>query len=326
MASKNAPLELVLETDTGADVTLDNTNTLTIDDVEEHKPEEEAIIPIDKIEKIKPGSTLGVSSKIEGNVVSSLIVDVDENLQSPVWCIYGKNGTGKTTLLSTYPGMLILAPDEGTLAIRDKAKGKAKKIEISEWNRVEGVYWLLTHGKQMYDADGNPDGVKIKAAKGTFHVKAVAWDTVTSIARVCMRNIVLGESESDPNKDILKRTLKNWGDMSEKLRYWLHQFKLLKEKGVMNVWVLQEHANSDELDSDEYSIYPAINQSVRTYILEEADMIFRTLIGKDKTGNAQFKISAKPNPLYVTKDRTGMLSGVIPDPNLEAMYKHAFKR
>lgn len=321
MPSKKNPVDLELviedeEANSGIDTILDD-GVKPLEEIQE-----EAIEAIPTAAPIKPGATIGVQEEVDN--ISDLILDVDEELDFPTWLIYGKNGTGKTTLLSTMEGVLILAPDEGTLSIRDRAKGKAKKVKIDTWGKVEAVYWWLKNGKQLRDKKGKPCGVEIKTKNGNFKVKAVAWDTVTSVARVCMRNVVLGARENDINKDILKKTLKDWGDMSEKLKYWLYQFKQLRDVGIMNIWVLQETSNAEELDNEEYSIYPAVNTSVRIYILEEADLIFRTFIGKGKNGEPTFKISGKPNPLYVTKDRTGKLSGIISNPSLEAMYKHAF--
>lgn len=309
MAKKNPiSLELVIEEDDTPSV------ESTISALEELTDSSEPIIPLAKAVPMSPGATIGLQEDLGD--VSGLIVDVDEGLECPTWAIYGKNGTGKTTLLSTAEGVLIMAPDEGTLSIKDKAKGRAKKIFIDTWGKVEAVYWLLKNGKWYSD-----HSVDIPVKGGTFRVRYVGWDTVTSIARVCMRNVVLGAKESDLNKDILKKTMKDWGDMSEKLKYWMQQFKALD---VQNIWNFQEQSNSDEVDSEEFSIFPAVNNSVRIYALEEADIIMRTFIGKDKEGKSEFKISAKPNPNYVTKDRTGKLSGVIAKPSIEKMYKHAF--
>lgn len=134
-----------------------------------------------------------------------------------------------------------------------------------------------------------------------------------------MRNVVLGEREKDLDKDIIKKTMKNWGDMSEKLKYWL---QLFKELPVQKIWLLQEGTNSEDVDSDEFSIFPQVNKSVRTYVMSEADVIARTYIAKTAKG-VQFRLSAAPNDKYVTKDRTNKL-GIVANPSLNKLYKLVF--
>lgn len=247
--------------------------------------------------------------------IESLITDVDDKIEHLTWVIYGKNGTGKTTLLSTAEGVLILAAEDGTLSIRTKAD-KAKKIRIDTWDKFEAVYWLLRDGKVT------PNGIEIKTASGKFLVRYVAIDTVTKLAEVCMRNIVLGEKEKDINKDVIKRTMRDWGDMSEKMKYWLQQFE---ELPVQRVWLFQENSNTDDLESEEFSIFPAINKSIRTYVLSEADIIARTYIAKTEKG-VQYRLNASPNQSYVSKDRTNAINkGAINNPSLDKMYEAVFK-
>lgn len=251
--------------------------------------------------------------------ISALITDIDDSVDYLTWVVYGKNGTGKTTLLATAEGMLILAPEDGTLSIRG-AKD-VKKLKIDTWDKLEQVYWLLKEGEVVKDAKGMVQGIKIKAGKSKFTVKYLAIDTVTKLAEVCMRNVVLGAKEKDIDKDVIRRTMKDWGEMSDKLKYWLQQFE---ELPLQRVWLFQENSNSEDVESDEFSIYPAINKSLRTYALSEADIIARTYIAKTEKG-IQYRLNASPNPNYVTKDRTNALKGAVPNPSLSKLHKLIFK-
>jgi energy-coupling factor transporter ATP-binding protein EcfA2 len=296
-----------LEAELDAAISLDDLTLEVEPEVEvDHEPEAVAVKKPAPKAKIAPALS----------TIESLITDVDDSVEFLTWVIYGKNGTGKTTLLSTTDGMLILAAEEGTLSIRGKAKDKAKKLKIDSWEKLEAVYWLLKDGTYV-----KGKGIKIKTAGGEFYVKYVAIDTVTKLVEVCMRNIVLGDKASDPGKDLIKKTLRDWGDMGEKMKYWLQQFE---ELPIQRVWICQENSNSDDVDSDEFSIFPALNKGLRTYVLSEADIIARTYIAKTDKG-VQYRISAAPNANYVTKDRTGAINKApINNPSLSKLYDVVF--
>ncbi len=326
MASKKAEVDLTFDVE---DTTVKEVpeTILSFDDLEVVEDSlDDALelvdsVEVDDVEIVATVPKSAVKVGMDLTDIESLITEVDDNVEFLTWLIYGKNGTGKTTLLSTTDGMLILAYEDGTLSIKDKAKGKAMKIQIDLWEKTEGVYWLLKKGTVIKNTKGEVMGIDIKTKKGNFLVKSIGFDTVTKAADVCMRNIVLGEKEDDPTKDIIKKTLKNWGDMSEKLKYWLQMFQ---EFPIQKVWLFQETSNADDLDSDEYSIFPNINKSVRNYAMGEADIIARTYIAKTPKG-MQFRLSAAPNDKYVTKDRTNKLK-IVANPNLSAIYKLVFDK
>lgn len=302
MAKKKDALDTALEFIEDVD---DDTAVLTFDEPEDTM--EEVIGVVEETE-----DTLDEDDTMMSGI-ESLITDIDDSVENLTWLVYGKNGTGKTTLLSTVDGMLILAPEDGTLSIKDKAKD-AKKLKVDTWDKMEQVYWLLKRSPRK------KGGIAIKTAKGEFIVKSMGIDTVTKLAEVCMRNVILGDKEDDESHDVLTKRLKDWGDMSDKIKHWLQKFN---ELPIQKVWLFQEDSNSDSLDDDEYSIYPAINRSVRIYCQSEADVIARTYIAKTEKG-VQFRLSAKPNPHYVTKDRTNSLTKVVANPDLSKIYNLVF--
>lgn len=306
MTKKSMVLPLEVEQITlSDDLDLSTDEELAYDDLDLSTDEELAYTEI--LAPVKPKPSLGISS---------LITDVDDFVEYLTWVIYGKNGTGKTTLLSTLENVLILAVEDGTLSIRDKAKN-AKKIKIDSWDKVEAVYWLLKNGEYKVE------GIEIPVGKGKFLVKSIAIDTITRLSEVCMRSVVLGEDSSSSEKDVIKRTLKDWGEMSEKIRFWLQKFE---ELPLHRVWLFQEQSNSEEVDTDEFSIYPAINKSLRTYVLSEADIIARTYIAKVEN-SMQYRLSAAASSKYVSKDRTNTINkGAITNPDLTQIYNKIFRK
>lgn len=268
-----------------------------------------------ELETVDEVETVGVR-EAELDPISLLIKDIDDEVQYPTILTYGKNGTGKTTMLSTFNGMLVIAAEDGTLSIRDKVTSKtAKKLVLDTWGKLEALYWLLEKSPRV------DDGIEINIKGGTFLVKAVAFDTVTKLASVCMRNVILGDEDTDTPTDVLTKRLKDWGDMSNRMKFWLQKFSDLP---ILTVWNFQEDTNGDNLDEEEYTIYPAINRSLRIYAQSEADIIGRTRIMNTKDG-VKFVYSTKPNGKYVTKDRTNKLTGHFVNPDLQKMYDKVFK-
>lgn len=287
-------------------------DTLEISLAEFEKSEESIFDTVKTAEGVNPEGKVPVGL----TEIEKLITPVDDSVEYLTWVIYGKNGTGKTTLLSTADNMLILASEDGTLSIRGKADN-AMKVKVDDWSTVEGVYWLLKGGKQT------KGGIEINTASGKFLVKYLAIDTVTRLVDVAMREVILGEKAKDSSKDVLRRTQSNWGEMNEKMKYWLQKFK---ELPIQNVWLHQEMSNSTaDIDSDEFSISPALNPGLSTYILSEADVIARMYIANTPSG-ISYRINASPNATYVTKDRTRKLNKApINNPDLTKMYNLVFK-
>jgi hypothetical protein len=103
--------------------------------------------------------------------------------------------------------------------------------------------------------------------------------------------------------------------MSQKMTYWLMQFKDLP---VQLVWLMQE-VSSGETDDEEFSVTVDVNKALRNSLLAEADVIGRTGITTVK-GEPTFVIRFTPNPKFVTKDRTGVLgNSAYANPNLDTL-------
>lgn len=250
------------------------------------------------------------------------IEDVETGLENPTLLVYGKNGTGKTTFLGTDDGVLILVTDHGALSLRGKTTGKrTKKMLVDSFEKIEKLYLALKKAKPH----SSGQGLVVQLPDGPFHVRYIAWDTVTKLAQVCLRDGVLGAMKDDLTKDVLKKTIKDWGEMSERMKHWL---TLYKELPVRNVWLCQEQSNSEDVEADEYTIMPAVNQAVRIFLQSEADIIGRTFIQygeKEGKRTVRFRMITGPNPKCVTKDRTNKLAHIITNPNLAEMMKAVYE-
>src|SRR5690606_22364513 len=112
--------------------------------------------------------------------------------------------------------------------------------------------------------------------------------------RVAVRNAVLGEAEKDPTKDIINPTLKNWGDATERIIFWLSAFKKLP---YHQIWLCQERATSDDVDAAGYLGFPDLSRALRNYIQGDADVIGRFEKRVDETGQVNFIFNVAPSDM-----------------------------
>src|SRR5690606_21158438 len=136
--------EVVIEDD---DMELDEALDMLGDDADDWSGEDGDEVYVE-LDTTSTGQSASATSSAEFDI-SSLITDIDDNVEYLTWFLYGKNGTGKTTALSTIDGMLVLAFEDGTLSIKDKVKADGtQKIRIDVWDKLESIYWHLKNGRE----------------------------------------------------------------------------------------------------------------------------------------------------------------------------------
>lgn len=212
---------------------------------------------------------------------------------------YGLNGTGKTTFGATAKNALFIDIEHGLKSVRHT---DALYYPVNEWADVEALYWYLA---------GQPGGKHPK-------IDTLVWDTLTRLLRVAVRNAVLGEAEKDPTKDIINPTLKNWGDATERIIFWLSAFKKLP---YHQIWLCQERATSDDVDAVGYLGFPDLSRALRNYIQGDADVIGRFEKRMDETGQVNFIFNVAPSDMYITRDRLNVLGSGMKNPNFEVILK-----
>lgn len=296
------------------DIEISDNTSIELDDIDLDDDEIDVEISVEaEAPPAKKETSKKAPAKVPSSSAADLIVDLDEGVNWLTLAYYGKNGTGKTHLGATTEGALILPIEEGTLTVRKMGdSGKVKKLPVLEWQMIEDVYWMLKGGK------ATKDGIVIKTRKGDFTVKVVVFDTLTRLIQVCLRSVVLGAAATDPTKDVVSPTLRDWGIMSQKMMYWLMMYE---ELPVHKVWMLQE-TSQGEAEDDEFSIFPDMNKALRNFVMAEADVIGRTCIIKHD-GEMKHAVKFGANNRFVTKDRTGDLGKTWVNPRLDKMLARA---
>lgn len=302
MAASKSKRKVLDDTDVNVEVT--GSDSIELDDILD---DDEAVdIEIEVSAPVAEALTPKTKSVSTGSI-ADLIADLDEDKPWLTYAFYGKNGTGKTHLGATCDGSLILPIEDGTITIRKMGnKGKIKKLPIINWQSIEDAYWMLHSGTPT------AEGIVIKTKTGNFLVRAVVFDTLTRLVQVCLRSVVLGAAATDPSKDVVSPTLRDWGIMSQKIQYWLMQFE---ELPVHKVWLLQE-TSMGETDDEEFAIFPDMNRALRNFVQSEADVIGRTCIVKYE-GQSVHALKFGANTRFITKDRTGDLGKTWINPRLD---------
>jgi len=225
-------------------------------------------------------------------------------------CIfYGRSGTGKTTLSSSFPGDVILLDfkEEGTDSIRDVPG--VFVLPINSWTEVEDVYWSLKDGNHNF--------------------KTVVIDTISGLQDLAVLD-VKEQNGASPDSAVSQRM---WGEVGSKMKEWIFNYRDLP----MNV-VFLAHERVKEPDSEDIldegqldpEVGPNVIPSVSKTLCAAVKIIGNTYVrqsfirSKKTPGKTRRKVEyclrVGPHPFYTTKIRTPK-SNVIPESIPDASYE-----
>lgn len=210
--------------------------------------------------------------------------------------LYGRSGTGKTTLLSTFPKPILLLDfkDQGTDSVSDVKDLRVKYVEETE--EVEDIYWFLKK---------NPD-----------RYATVGFDTMSAWQQIIINEIVAAaKGDRKHAGDWGSMTKRDWGDAAQELKYWIMNFRDLD----MNVvFVAQDRTfNVEEEDTEgqlDPEVGPRLMPSVASALNASVSVIGNTFTrtryvekevrGKKKeVRRTEYCLRLGPNPVYITKVR-----------------------
>jgi hypothetical protein len=218
--------------------------------------------------------------------------------------LYGRSGTGKTTLASTWPKPILYLNilDNGEESISDVEGVDVVDIETSD-DLLEQILWLTK-----------------KANKGKLVYKTVILDTMTQLQGILVRE--LGEKKKIPKGkragDFGVFTRQDWGSIAGDLIKVIMDIRALP---VNSVFIAQERVFNagDEEDDGIDQLAPEVGTklmpSVNKDLCASVNIIGNTFIRikvtktKDKRGKVskeikkQFCLRLGPNEVYTTKIR-----------------------
>jgi len=225
------------------------------------------------------------------------VSDVSVYLKS---LIIGPTGTGKTTVLATFPKPMIILDfrEQGTDSISHYGD-EIKLLPVEDVEELEQLYWYLYEGEHPY--------------------KTVAWENVAQA-----QDLFVKKAKEEEGKDEDAHAHKGiWGNAAGKFKNWIMNYRDLS----MNV-VFTSHprvTESDEEDEEAGGIAPEVGPrtmpSVATTLVGAVNIIghtfIRELAKRDDEGRLhrqmQYAMRLGPHPYYHTKIRKPPHKGVTPE-------------
>lgn len=209
-------------------------------------------------------------------------VDISELGQRQLWVLWGKSGTGKTEVGSTFPKpmLYIQVGDDGSNTIANKEGIRAL--------RVDSLEELKSIGKEL---------IKDKKYKSVF------VDTFSMITNVWI--------DANAVQKKKKMTQQMWGDLKVETEELI---KIFHKVALNHIVVLSCHESNDSIEGMEDEILPDIRPSVtkggRTYLEGMANYGIHTTklkktVTNKKTGEekevVKYAAHLGANPYYWTK-------------------------
>lgn len=247
--------------------------------------------------------------------------------------LYGRAGTGKTTLAASFPKPLLLLDfkEKGTDSIRN-VKG-VYVLRIENLQTVEDIYWALR--KQ------SPELAKICGGKLP---KSIALDTLSQMQRLVEKQIADDQGiELEGGVQFATFTRQDWGKISSKMKETITNYRDLDLNVVFIAHDRVFGGDSDEGEADEGRIEPnvgpALSPSVASTLNAAVGIIGNTFIrekhiatGVFKRGQAkktkrvvQYCLRVGPHAYYTTKIRKPKdieVPAVIEDPSYDELLEY----
>jgi hypothetical protein len=209
---------------------------------------------------------------------------------------YGRSGTGKTVLASTFPKPLLLLDigEHGTDSVSDVPGVDVLRVET--WEDIEVIYWFIRAGKHSY--------------------KTLVLDTVTQMQKLAQEKILVDdgkEKTSSMNKNL-------WGQTSKLMTAWLINYRDLD---INTVFLAQDRNTVEEGNPENDQVIqevgPRVMPSIAGTLNAMVRVIGQTYIkvyrksakeGPEKTFS--FRLRIGPNEYFLTKTRK--IKGIeVPD-------------
>lgn len=232
------------------------------------------------IKNKRPNKIQGVEDKLQDLM----------DLESPT-CIllYGRPGTGKTTIASTAPKPLLLidVKDLGTESAKreDVQRGDITIYQMEEFDDIYKIYDYIKENPTRF--------------------KSVVIDHWTALQELCHNKVMKEEGKVNMSQQM-------FGFSSSYLKEIIGLFKDLTSLNINPIFICQDRLESGEGDGEDQlipEVGPALMPSISRLICASSRVIGHTYLQEkvEKLSDAkisrsiEYRLRLGPNPYYITK-------------------------
>lgn len=207
--------------------------------------------------------------------------------------IYGRSGTGKTTLSGTYPKPLLVLDigEKGTDSLANV--DGVKVLKVQDWDDFEDIYW------ELKDSDHG--------------FKTVNIDALHSLQALAINKAKLNSNKTENDQT----SQRDFGQASGLLNQWIFNYRDLRDIGINVNFLAHDKITETDTDDEDGAIAPeigprlmpsvasavcgAVNLIGHTFIREET--VKSKKIGQKAERKIEYCLRIGANPFYTTKIR-----------------------
>jgi hypothetical protein len=199
--------------------------------------------------------------------------------------IYGRYGTGKTTILTRDNDALVLDINEGGTTVVADGAG----INIKNYKHLSAVVKEL------------PNIIKTLRENGK-EINVVVIETAQKLRDITMDEVTKGR--------IKNPTFNHYGEAANRIISMFRYIKKLQQELEFHFAITGHESTSEAKDDEGAVINPVVTldaqKAIRDAILSESDVVARTLVEvgeQDGKRTVDYILTAEESPLFITKIR-----------------------
>lgn len=225
---------------------------------------------------------------IEKDPIEEKIKDLMDIDNPTIITLYGKPGSGKTTLASTGPKPLLIidVKDKGTDSAKSKelARGEIDVFSLDSFDEIYSIYDYVAKNPSKY--------------------KTVVIDHMTALQDKALEKVMKEEQ-----KDTVSQRM--FGSASSYMKEVISLYKDLTDLGITPIFLAQDRTDTEGEGEDQLApeVGPAMMPSLARVLGASSRVIGNTFLQEnvEQTGDMkvsrtiEYRLRLGPNPYYLTK-------------------------
>lgn len=209
-------------------------------------------------------------------------------------CLYADNGTGKTALVTSAPGLILQADPGGTTTAASMGREGRAKV-ITTWEDMEDVEDYFRNGP------------------GCDKYNWVWLDSVSLFQEIGLEDVMNGVVSRKPHRKVYHPDIGEYGENMNRLKLWVRHMCGLS----VNFGFTAHPFRTEDEQTGEIQYLPWVQgKGMPNSLCGMVDVIAYMKIESDKAGEDHQVCYFKKKNMYYAKDRYGALPPRMVDPSL----------